>query len=155
MSANNKDTLIVGIGNLLMGDDGVGVHIIHQLKEISLSDNVEILDGGTYGFELTPFMEGKKKIILLDAVRSDLPAGTILQATLEDLEFDEVNFLSVHQQGLKEILLYLSRFTPKPEVVLYGVVAKDYQRFSTELTPEVENGVSIMVSILKKEFGRS
>lgn len=154
MHAAEKDTLIVGIGNLLMGDDGIGIHIVRELKKISLKDNVEILDGGTYGFELTPFLEGKNKIILLDAVRSDLPAGTIVQATLEELEFDEANFLSVHQQGLKEILIYLRSLNPMPEVIFYGVVAQDYQFFSTELSPQVKAGVSILVSTLKEEFGR-
>ncbi len=154
MNVDAKDTLIVGIGNLLMGDEGVGIHIIHQLERIALRENVEILDGGTYGFELVPYFEGRKKVILLDAVKSDLPAGTIVQANLEEIELDQINFLSVHQQGLQELLSYLRHLNLEPAVVLYGIVVRDYKSFSTDLTPEVEAGVSTLVAMLRKEFGK-
>ncbi len=154
METSKKDTLVLGIGNFLMGDEGVGIHIIRQLEKIPLKDNVEVMDGGTYGLGLIPYIEGRKKVILVDAVESDLPTGTIVQADLDEIELKEVNFLSVHQQGLQELLFFLRHCQPAPVVVLYGVVVRDYNCFSTDLTPEVETSVLRVVSILKKEIGK-
>lgn len=137
-----------------MGDEGVGIHIIRHLEQIQLNDNVEVLDGGTYGLGLIPFFEGRKKIILIDAIKSDLPAGTIVQVGLEEIELDQGNCFSVHQQGLQELLLFLRQLKPVPEVVLYGIVARDYKCLSTDLTPEVRASIPRLVSMLQNEIGK-
>jgi len=72
-----KDTLVLGIGNILMGDEGVGVHLVKYLENKHLPKNVEVLDGGTGSFYLLEYFHKYRRIILVDATIDGEPAGTL------------------------------------------------------------------------------
>ena len=115
--------LILGVGNLLLSDEGVGVRALEAFEErFDIPLGVELLDGGTSGMELLGYIQGRDALIILDAVNCERPPGTILR-----LEGDQVPALfrkkiSPHQLGLSD-LLAAARLTdslPK-KIVLFGV----------------------------------
>jgi hydrogenase maturation protease len=151
MGLDSARILVLGIGNLLLSDEGVGIHAIRELQKLPPVKNVEILDGGTGGFELIVNFTGMDKIIIIDAFKADLPAGTVVQSRAEDLRFAEEDKLSVHQNGLQELIFHAKNLDPPPEIILYGIVIKNCQLFSTELTSEVRAGLPALISMILKE----
>jgi len=151
----SANILILGIGNLLLADEGLGIHVVQELQKIPQRSNVEILDGGTGGFELISHFEGKKKVIIIDSFKADLPAGTIVQSAVERLNFEKENPISAHQNGLKELLYHSRKIVPCPQILFYGIVAKEYLDFSTNLTPEVQASIPALISMIMKEIGES
>ncbi|HVP37397.1 MAG TPA: hydrogenase maturation protease, partial [Terriglobales bacterium] len=95
-----KKILVVGIGNLLLTDEGVGVHVIQELSKLKLPEGVELADIGTASFDLLTFMEGKDKVIIIDALVSDDKPGTLYHLSPEDLiSGKSVLLTSLHQFG--------------------------------------------------------
>ncbi len=96
---------VFGIGNLLLSDDGVGVHVLHRLiKEYEFPDHVEFIDGGTKGLDLLPLFESRDKVLIIDAANFNKEPGTI-----DSVEGDKIpaflsTKLSVHQIGLPDTL---------------------------------------------------
>jgi len=133
-----KKILVVGIGNLLLTDEGVGVHIIQELSRMKLPENVELADIGTASFDLLTFMEGKDKVIIIDALVSDDKPGTLYRLSPDDLISGKRKLLtSLHQFGIPQVLNLIKQKNQKIEIVIFGIVPKDYQTYSTELTPEL------------------
>ncbi len=100
-----KEIIIVGIGNTLMSDDGAGVFAVQELdKRYEFAENVELLDGGTKGLELLPFVEGKKKMLFIDAVNFNEKAGTVGELTQQEIPDYFATKLSVHQIALPDLI---------------------------------------------------
>ncbi|WP_421209900.1 HyaD/HybD family hydrogenase maturation endopeptidase [Aeromonas enteropelogenes] len=117
------NTLILGVGNLLLSDEAVGVRIVEALgREYRFAPGIELLDGGTAGMELLEAMASRDHIILADAVRSGNPPGTVV--TLKDEEIPTLfgRKLSPHQLGLADVLsaLHMTGESPK-RLTLIGV----------------------------------
>ncbi len=118
-----KRVALVGLGNILMGDDGVGVHAVEALRiRYHFSSDLDLIDGGTLGLDLLPLLEGVEKILFLDAMDLQRDPGTI--AVLEDGEIP--SFLgrgfSFHQVGLADLLFAMKLTGVKPsEVLLIGI----------------------------------
>lgn len=117
--------LVVGLGNILLSDEGVGVRTVEALAErYELPDGVEVLDGGTSGMELLDTIAGRHLLIVVDAIASLRRApGEV--ARLEGAEIDQLfrTRLSPHQLGLSEVLASLQLTGESPgEVVIIGVV---------------------------------
>lgn len=116
-------TLVLGLGNVLLKDEGVGVRTVERLQaEYTFPDEVTLLDGGTLGLNLLADVEAASRIIIVDAVKAGLPPGALVR-----LQDDEVPaFLgpkvSPHQVGLQDLLaLAQLRGHMPPEIVLWGV----------------------------------
>ncbi|WP_429034663.1 HyaD/HybD family hydrogenase maturation endopeptidase [Aeromonas media] len=117
------NTLILGVGNLLLSDEAVGVRIVEGLgREYRFAPGIELLDGGTAGMELLEAMASRDHIILADAVRSGNPPGTVV--TLQDEEVPTLfgRKISPHQLGLADVLsaLHMTGESPK-RLTLIGV----------------------------------
>ena len=139
MTSTEPDTLILGIGNLLMTDDGVSVRVIHLLRErYSFPETVTVLDGGTLGLDLLHHLEGIRRLLVVDAVETGGPPGTLVRLTGDEINIAFRTKLSPHQMGLQDLLLVaeLRGFSPK-EMVLLGVQPGEIG-MGTELTPEVK-----------------
>lgn len=107
---NTSSIAIIGLGNILLKDEGVGVHVANAVKErYSLSPDVEIIDGGTMGLDLLPFFEGRDKILLIDAVDFGMKPGHL--GTIEKDKIPSVleSKLSMHHVGLSDVL-FTARF---------------------------------------------
>jgi hydrogenase maturation protease len=145
--------LIAGIGNLLFSDEGIGVHVIRELHQKALPSNVELIDLGTSTFDLVGLMEGKDKVILVDAIASEEPVGTIFKLTPEDLKSGKKKLLtSLHQLGVMETLEFASRTGSISEMVIFGITPKDYQSLGMELTPELKSALPRIVEVILKEI---
>ena len=153
VTKKEQKILIAGIGNLLFSDEGIGVHVIRELGQIVLPPNVELIDLGTSTFDLAGLMEGKDKVILVDAIASEEPAGTIFKLTPEDLKSGKRKLLtSLHQLGVMETLEFASRLGSVPEVVIFGVTPKDYRSLGMELTPELKYALPGIVKVILREI---
>jgi hydrogenase maturation protease len=139
-------TLILGVGNLLMSDEGVGVHVIQRLRtDYHLPEQVQILDGGTLGMDLLYYLEGVENLLLIDAVQARKEPGALVR-----LEGDEVPaFLSIkvspHQLGIPDMLAAAKLKDVFPQrIVLWGV-QPELMEIGLDLSPKVESQVGTII----------
>lgn len=148
-----RKTLIAGIGNLLLTDEGIGVHVVRELLTKELGDDVEVTEIGTATFDLQKLMENKDKVIIVDGVLTDEPPGSILRLAPDDLESGSVKTLaSTHQLGVTEALATARHMGFEGEVVIIGAVPKDYRTPSTQLTPELAQALPGLVKAVLQEL---
>lgn len=131
-----SDTLILGVGNYLMGDEGLGVHLAQQLKEEIPEGVADVLDGGTAGFQLMEYIESYPRVILIDATLDGKPAGTI-RLIRPKFSSDFPKAMSTHEIGLKDLVESLSLLDRLPDVYLFVVSVETIQPLAVELSPEV------------------
>lgn len=143
-------TVVLGMGNLLLRDEGVGVHVARALKKLSLPTDVEIVDGGT---SLDPLFLEVDKLIVVDAVRGGGEAGAIYRFRPQDIESAPGVMTSVHQIGLVEGLRMASYAGVEPrEIVIIGVEPKEID-WGLELTPELERKIPQLMELVLREIG--
>jgi hydrogenase maturation protease len=133
-------TLVLGIGNLLMGDEGVGVEVARRLAELPLPPDVEVLDGGTGSFVLLEPMRRAGRIILIDAALDPTPPGTVRRLTPR-FSRDYPRSLTAHDIGLKDLLDAFHLLGDPPEVVLFAVSVRSPTDPRLELTGPVAAAV--------------
>ncbi|KML68574.1 HyaD/HybD family hydrogenase maturation endopeptidase [Pectobacterium peruviense] len=116
--------LVLGIGNLLLGDEAVGVRIIEALEQrYRLPEHVEVLDGGTSGMELMDVMANRDHLIVADAVLADSPPGSVVELHDEEIPAFFTRKVSPHQLGLSDVLMALRLTEEFPRrLTLVGVV---------------------------------
>jgi hydrogenase maturation protease len=149
---NNKDILILGIGNILLKDEGVGVHVVNKLKEIPLPNNVEVIDGGTAGLDLTDFIANRKKVIVIDTVKAGDKPGTIYRLTEKNLNLKPKAIMSFHEIDFMHALYLSEVMGIKPEeTIVIGIEPKDMSD-STELSPEIEARIPRIIEVVMKEL---
>jgi len=137
----NGDLLILGIGNYLMGDEGVGVHFAKMMSEEQMPPGVNVLDGGTAGFQLMDDMERHPCVILVDATLDGRPAGTI-RLIEPRFSADFPSAMSTHEIGLKDLMEGLILLDRMPKVYLFVVSIEKIQPLSMELSPPVKATLS-------------
>ena len=147
-----KDVLILGIGNILLQDDGLGVHILNELEKMDLPDKVELLDGGTGGFHLIPIIEDKKKLIILDAIVSEDEPGSIYRLKFEDIEYKQKAGISLHEAGIIEALKIASIHGKRPDTIIIAVRPKEYKTFGLDVTPEIKKIFPDVIDLVMKEI---
>jgi hydrogenase maturation protease len=152
-NASAPTVLVLGIGNTVMSDDGVGVMVVQSLQsEYRFPDNVEILDGGTLGLDLLPKLEGISHLIMVDAVETGEKPGTCVRLAGEELPIALETKISPHQMGLKDLLAVARLLGHAPgEMVLIGVQPGSIE-MSLELTPEVALQVPAMKASVLREL---
>jgi hydrogenase maturation protease len=129
-------TLVLGLGNLLMGDEGVGVHVVRALEKCALPADVECLDGGTGGFTLLGPLESADRVILIDAAADGNPIGTVTRTTPR-FSKDYPPTLTAHDIGVKDLLdVFYLRGTDR-EVVLFAISIDPRQPLLTELSETI------------------
>ena len=147
-----QDVLILGIGNILLKDEGIGVHVVNRLKEMSLPEDVELLDGGTAGLDLVDFIANRKKVIVIDAVNAGEKPGTIYRLTEKNLDIKPKAIMSFHEIDFLDAIHMSDAMGNKPaEVVVIGIQPKDMSD-GTELSPEIEEEIPDIVKVVMKEL---
>lgn len=114
-------TRILGVGNPLMGDDGVGIAAVERLSALRLPEGVEVVDGGTGGITLLALMEGAAEVVVIDAAEMGLPPGEFRRFSGDALMANWEPGMSVHQAGLGEVLALGRELDLLPEVTLFAV----------------------------------
>jgi len=128
--------LIIGCGNLLLRDEGFGVHLIEYLKEKRLPEGVQLLDGGTAGFDLIDFIQQADKVFIVDAVKAGGKPGEIYCFCPGDFETENSPKTSLHDRTLKDIFHIIQKLGPLPKIRIIGVEPKSID-CGTELSPEL------------------
>ena len=143
---NATPVLILGIGNYLMGDEGVGVHLIQELEKEKLPEGVQLLDGGTAGFQLMEYLEQYPVVIMVDATLDKNPVGTI---RLIEPRFsqDFPKAMSTHEIGLKDLVESLSLMGKLPKIYLFVVSVADIANLHIGLS----SGLQRVMDELKKK----
>jgi hydrogenase maturation protease len=117
------ETLVLGLGNILLGDEGVGVRVVERLLEqYEFPEGVQVMDGGTLGLDLLPYVEETSRLLVIDAVQANKPPGTLLRMEGDEIPvFLDASKVSPHQEGLQDLLAVavLKGYLPE-EVVFWG-----------------------------------
>jgi hydrogenase maturation protease len=123
MSETNSKIAVLGIGNLIMQDEGAGIHVIRKLeKEYSFQPEIEIIDGGTSGSELYGFFEDNDKMIIVGAVDFDEEPGFIGSIEKDDILKRLNTKMSMHNLGLTDVLSHVKLLDIEPsEIFLIGI----------------------------------
>ena len=136
--AEKTKVLILGIGNVLMGDEGIGVHVVNEVEKTSLPSGVECLDGGTGSFLLLEPMQKAEKVILIDATIDGTVVGAIRRLRPR-FSAEYPRTLTAHDIGLKDLLDAFYLMGEKaPDVSLYAVSIPPLRDMTTELSPAVK-----------------
>lgn len=149
------NVLVLGVGNILMGDEGIGTRAIDLLdKRYRFPENVELLDGGTSGIELLRYIEGRDHLILIDAVKGGQPPGTVVRVEGEDVPARFRTRISPHQLGISDLLATAQLTDSIPEnMVLFGIEPKDVV-MRLEMSPEVEAAMNRLAEVVVEELRR-
>lgn len=139
-ASGSAGVLVLGVGNLLMGDEGVGIHVIRRLQQNPAPQGVEFLDGGTGSFQLLAPMHSARKIVLIDATIDGQPAGTVrrLQPRFSS-EYPRT--LTAHDIGLKDLLDTFYLLEKPAAVTLFAVSISTPQEVGLDLSPVVADRV--------------
>jgi hydrogenase maturation protease len=136
---------VLGIGNILMKDDGAGVRAVDLLRTRGLPGSVRLVDVGTTIYHTMGIFSEAQKLIVLDAVRLDNQPGTIYQFNAEEFRVRTPRKSSSHEIGVLDALALLSLSGQAiPEVVIIGVEPKEYGSWGEELSPEVSSAIPLM-----------
>ncbi|MCB0667104.1 MAG: hydrogenase maturation protease [Saprospiraceae bacterium] len=149
INALKKPVLILGIGNYLMGDEGVGVHLARHLeKELTEQSNLDVLDGGTGGFHLMPWFEAYPNVILVDATLDDQEVGKI---TLIKPKFsrDFPRAMSTHDIGLKDVIEGMQLLGTMPDINLFTVSIETIQPMQVDLSPKIKKSIPELIRRIK------
>jgi hydrogenase maturation protease len=140
LSTKQGEVLAMGVGNYLMGDEGIGVHIVQQMEKIDLPDYLDVLDGGTGGFLLMNYFDEYPFVIFVDATMDGKPLGTV---TVTEPRFaaDFPNALSVHDVGLKDMIEAVYLMDKVPKMFLITISINEIRPMTLELAPEVEASI--------------
>ena len=134
-----KSILILGIGNILLGDEGFGVRAVEYLQDnYSWPENVQLLDGGTRGLLLMADLMDKDLVIILDIVHSGHEAGTMLLIENDDLYKSFQNKESAHQTSINDVLICCELADHRPEVLVFGFEPFDFSEINISLSPQAQ-----------------
>jgi len=142
--------LVLGIGNVLMGDDGLGVHVVRELQKVSLPENVDIVDGGTKGIELVPYCENKKRLIIVDAIDLGREPGELIVLKGEHVRrYLGETRCSMHEVGVSDLLSVLALLDIQPgEVLLIGLQPEKIE-VGMDLSKSLQDNLQGIVDTIK------
>jgi len=150
---SSRDIVVLGIGNLLAGDDGVGVHVVRAMEDAGprdgLDGDIRVVDGGTMGLELLPLIADSRAVVLVDAVELGLAPGSIRVLEGDALGGVMAHPLSAHQVGVAD-LLALGRLTGMlPDHVVLVGVQPAFMGTSLELSWPVRRAVPELLRLVR------
>lgn len=148
---SKKRALILGIGNLLLGDEGVGVQAVQELEKHILPTGVDILDGGTGGFHLLAEIEQYPYVVLIDATMDGQKAGTV-SLIKPKFASDYPPSLSAHDIGLKDLIESLYLTGKVPEIYLVAVSIEGIQAMTMELSKPVKSAIGDVIEKINYLF---
>jgi hydrogenase maturation protease len=146
------ETTVLGLGNLLMKDEGIGVHIANLLiKHYSFSPEITIIDGGTTGTDLLPYFESSERILIIDAVNFEEKPGHIGIIKNDDILSAITSKISLHHLGLSDVLSVIKLIDIKPEEVILIGIQPYRMELGMDLSEEMQKQVPAIIStVLQK-----
>jgi hydrogenase maturation protease len=147
MMMEDNRLLVLGIGNVLLGDEGVGVQVVKELEKHRLPDHVTLLDGGTGGFHLLEYLQDYPRIIMIDATLDGKPGGTI-SVIHPKFSHEFPRTLSAHDIGLKDLVESAALLGKLPEITLYTVSVNPEQSLSMELSEGIRKAADTLARMI-------
>lgn len=147
--------LVMGIGNLLLTDDGVGVHVAQTLAGESWPENVTIMEAGTFTQDVFYLFKGFAHVLILDIVHGHAGPGTVYHLTENQLVDNEKQRLSIHDIDLLDSLRMAEMLHgSRPNLTVMGMEPADYTSWSMELSPVVQERFPAYLDEVRKEILR-
>ena len=149
-----KQTLIVGVGNPLLGDEGIGPYAVRNLSQLPMPPDVDLLDCGCDLLNLVSYMDKPKKIIILDAIRAGGKPGRIYRFDLDELETIQTTTRSAHQLQTVDALRLLKKVCPclsRCEIIVIGIEPK-VMELSGDLSEEVTESIADLTRLVLEEL---
>ncbi len=143
-----KETLILGVGNLLLKDEGVGIHVIKALEKENLPAHVHLMDGGTGGLHLLSWLQGYNRLIMIDATLDSNPPGTV-RLIQPRYATDFPPLMSAHEIGLKDMIDAMILTDDLPETHLIVISAANINEVGMELTPQVKAAIPEVIGTIR------
>jgi hydrogenase maturation protease len=151
-NGGSRRITVLGIGNLLLKDEGVGVHLVQKLAGLVDDVNIQIIDAGTYPDFVSLVSDNQDKLIIVDAVKTGDGPGTIYRFSLDDSGLADLPPLSVHDMGVLDSLRTLAFFNKQPKsTVVIGIEPKTID-FGLDLSPEIEKKLPEIIDLVLKEI---
>ncbi|WP_281246268.1 hydrogenase maturation protease [Methanolobus profundi] len=147
----------MGFGNPLMGDDGIGIHVIEHLKQMhaELPDNVEVIDAGVCGFDALGLLEGAEKLIIVDSVKGVGDIGSIHRFVMDDIRKATSRcHLSLHGTCLADVLCMAEHIQEIPEeLIIFAVEVDRTDDISLCISDRVQASLNEIVTSILDELG--
>lgn len=144
--------VVVGVGNLLLKDEGIGIHAVKALQEINLPADVRLIDGGTSP-DLISYTQAGDKLIIIDAAKAGGAPGTIYRFHPEDLAAERQTLTSAHELGVPQNLKLMSLLGNEPgETIIIGIEPGEIGA-GLELSPVLNQKMPEIVQVVLKEIG--
>lgn len=147
-----KKILVLGVGNILLMDEGVGVHAVERLQKENWPENVDIVDGGTFTQDIFHILEGYDYLLVLDIVHAGGKPGDIYIFVEEDLVQNEDQRLSLHDIDLIDSLKMAEMVGKRPVMRVVGVEPGNYTEWSMELTSAVADKFELFLETARQEI---
>jgi hydrogenase maturation protease len=144
--------LVLGMGNILMTDEGIGVRVIESLKECRIPSGVELFDGGTASLELLSAFSNRKKLIVVDAIKGGQNPGAVYRFNFEDLTYQKEFATSLHQLGIIDTLSQARILDCLPEEVIIIGIEPAKIAPGLELSSEMAAVIPKIKEIILKEL---
>ena len=143
---------VIGVGNILLCDEGIGVHVVRELSSRGETPGVEYVDGGVAGATLLNLVEGEERVVLVDAVDAPFPPGTVVRMTPDELIGSGAPAWSLHDLNLADTLGMMRLRETLPEMILLGVVPADIETYSLELSEPLAARFGEIVEKVRSEI---
>lgn len=149
---SGKRTIVLGVGNELLSDEGVGVHVVHELQKRNLPPEIEVMEGGTDGFGLLHIITDADRLIVIDSLKGGSEPGTIYKFNIEDAPSTSDLFkTSVHQIGILEVINLSDLIGKTPETTVIGVEPKSVST-GMILSDEVKKKIPRIIELIFEEL---
>jgi hydrogenase maturation protease len=153
IGVRTRKIAIVGVGNILLKDEGIGVRVVQQLQSTySFPDAIALIDGGTAGPHLLDLFSSYDDIIIIDAVKGGEKPGTVYKFSLDQISTDTTLNLSIHQMGVLEIFSQARLLGKEPRVTFIGIEPLDITTWGMELTPLIREKIPELIELVLKEL---
>jgi hydrogenase maturation protease len=150
-----KRILVLGVGNLLLSDEGVGVHVAQRMMTMDMPPEVQVVEGGTDGFGLVNVITEADRMILIDAVRGGGQPGSIYRFEIEDCPpYPDIFKTSVHQISILEVINLSSLIGSTPRTTIIGIEPACME-MGMELSPAIAAKVPRVIEMIKEEVEAS
>ena len=156
LSSERKFLTVLGLGNLIMGDEGFGVHFIRWFIERhpSIPPNVLLIDGGTLGYALLDPIGSCDHLIVIDVLKLTDAPGNVYRFTREEIEAHLPPPTSAHEVKFADVMCKADMLGEMPDTVFLCVVPEQYQEMNLELTPVLRDKFPVVEQALLKEMAR-
>lgn len=154
VTGGNARTVVLGIGNLLLQDEGIGVHLVQKLADELDRSDVDVIDGGTDPDIVSCVGDNVERLIIIDAANAGDQPGTIYRFDIGDLESDQSSVVSLHQIGIVDSINMMSLLGKRPKsVTVIGIEPKSID-FGLELSHELSERLPKIIEIVMNEIDK-